>query len=74
MLKNSYLESSAAASIKAINSLVFHVLDKESIRAEKEIVCDVYRPGLEDRTGRRSPFGNALEVRGETAGIEDALH
>ncbi|MBU1124538.1 MAG: hypothetical protein KKC84_00760, partial [Candidatus Omnitrophica bacterium] len=44
----SYLEASIAPQIEARNSLVYHVIDREPVQAEKEAVCDAYRPGLQD--------------------------
>lgn len=60
---NSYLESSAAPSISAKNSVMLKVLDNGFVQADKEIVADVFRPDIRDsrfsdgQTRLRAPIG-----------------
>ena len=61
--RNSYVESPAATRLEAINSIVYRSVEEGSLRAEREIVADAFRPQISDprfpegQTRMRGPIG-----------------
>ncbi|MBU1923371.1 MAG: hypothetical protein KJ710_03795, partial [Candidatus Omnitrophica bacterium] len=44
---NVYIETTTAPILKALNSVVYKVIDKGEVEASNEVVADMYRPALE---------------------------